>query len=558
MDKLNGMFDLGFSGILDDSNRKTMPSYIEKLAEENIDYEPNEIKVDVIPFDNNLGLTRANELTSKASRNVNKDNRFTVEKNIREAEDKKLKEIDKFAENMLIKDFKFDDIQKNLLSKYSKEIINKYFESKIKLILNKFSFLGFEDIIEKEANVIDQSKKENKIKRSFVIDVLKKFSKLEYVSQDIIKQYKDLLNNQRPMKVALNFLFSLNNIKKAYYKNKDDNNKIIFKRDIDNKNINQSNKKDNEKRNSNIKNSNIYVTMLNEFKQLLYSKINKSEISKKLSKNYGIEKFEKFSTIYTNDIDKISKFYERQNFHTDFASLTQEGYELVPKNKPIEIDSNSMLNYAFNLMTSGDKIEDVKEKLNKKFGKEASKIFLSSYEQKINKNFGQLGYLFIDSNIYKDCDEMQDEFSKMQHIGSKLVFSLKANLKCKSCILNKKGECQKVNLLISNNPISRSARAAKNIINKASSFLPKSYIDEFSKNINSEESNKELISNFTIGMQAAYDEEMKNIGKRASKDRTETVDVQEKFILADSFNVDIFKQSSISKVIEDVIGEINV
>ena len=553
MDKFQGIFDKGFSGIFSEPLKNTMPGFIEKLAEQELNYEPVEEKAIDIPFEKNMSLTRANELTSRVSRNIDKQNRFSIEKNERESFDQKLKEIDKSVESMLSRGKDPDEMQKHLLKKYPKESLNKYFESKIKLILNKFSFLGFLDISEKEATIVAQSKIVNKIKRAFVTDLLKKFAKLEYVDADIIKSFKERLKTQRPLKVALNFLFSIDSIKKAFYKD-DFNHRIAFSRDVDKSNLKQSNIKGNNKRNKISQIQYIYAEMLSDYKKLIYSKNKQIEISKKMAKTYGIEKYEKFVSRYSNDIKKIAKFYERQNFCTDFTSLSQQGFELRKKNASIKIDVTAMLNHAFNLMSQGEEINFVKDSLKKKFGFEATKIFLNSHEQQFNKHYGQLGYVFIDSNIYSSCNEMQDVFLKMQHTGSKLIFSLKSNSKCKNCTLNKKGECQKVNLLISNNPIVRSSRAAKRIFNKALSFLPENYVESFIDKIKKYDSNRELIAKFALGMNNALNEEKKNIGKKASKDRSETTQIQEDFLVVNSFNVDLFKNENTSKLIDSIMN----
>jgi hypothetical protein len=507
MDKFQGIFDQGFSGILEDSTRKTMPSFLEKLAEQEIAYNPAEVEPMDITFDKNMALTRADELTSRVSRDVNKENRFTVEKTQRNATEEKLKEIDKTVEGMLSQGKDFEEMQKHLLDKYPKESVNQYLESKVRLILNKFSFLGFSDIPDKQATITEQSKVKNQIKRAFVTDLLKKFSKLEYVSSDVVKEFKSLLDSKRPLKVACKFLFSLDKIKKAFYAD-NVNDRIAFSRDVDKVNIQPSEVKDNEKRNTVVRNQNIYATMLTEYKELLYSKLDNSEIAKIMSKDFGVEKYQKFASVYANDIQKISKFYERQSFSTDFASATKEAYELIPKNKEVKINANLMFNFASQLMSEGERFATIKKALEKKFGSEATLKFLGSSEceSHLQKHYGQLGYIYIDSNIYTNCDEMYDSFKKMQHIGKKLIFNVKANSKCTTCTLNKKGECQKVNLLISNNPIVRSSRAAKKVFIKAATFMPKTYIEAFSKEIKQEDSNKELVSKFALGMQSALDE----------------------------------------------------
>jgi len=552
MEKFQGIFDQGFSGIFEDSTKKTMPDFLDKLAEQEIGYEPPVLDEVVIPFTKEMGLSRADELTSRVSRDTNKENRFTVESNQKRADEEKLKQIDKTVEGMLSEGKDFDQMQEHLLDKYPKETVNKYLESKIKLILNKFSFLGFSDLTEKEATLISQVKAENSIKRAFVTDLLKKFSKLEYVSPEIIKEFKCKLDTQRPLKVASSFLFSLNTIKKAFY-SENVNDRIAFSRDVDKVIVQESDKKDNNERNSNIAKQNVFATMLAEYKELVCSKLADAEIAKVMSKDFGVEKYQKFAFIYANDMSKIAKFYQRQNFSTNFASLVEEGYEVQSRNRVAKTDTTAMLNFACELMTQGSDFKAVKEAVNNKFGFEAAVSFLGSHGAQLQKHYGQIGYIYIDSNIYASCDEMKQSFAKIIHIGKNLIFNVKANSKCANCTLNKCGECQKVNLSISNSPIVRSPRAAKKVFDKAASFLPKYYVESFVKQIKQADSNMELVSKFALGMNTAKSDEMKNIRKTASN-QCATISAED-FVQADGFAIDPFDVENSSKIINDILGK---
>lgn len=551
MDKYQGIFDQGFSGILDE-NKNKMPDYLEKLADQEKDYKPEYLETPNILFNKDSGLSRANELTSDGSRDSNRTNRFTIEKNQREAQQNKPCEIDKLVESM--KNQSFDKIRTSLLSKYPNDFVNKYFESKIKLILNKFAYLGFENINEKQANIVEQLKTNFRIKRSTVHDILDKFSKLEYVSNNVTKQYKDLLGSKRPLYIVAKFLFSLDSIKKSFYSNKEDN--LTFKRDVDKKISNLRDIDNNSKKNSDIARQSIFASMLNTYKQCVNSRMSRSQINQKMARSFGLEKLQEFHSIFKNDIIRIERFSNRQTFDTDFASAVQQGYEIQPKSKPVDIDSKAMLNYAFEQMTNGCDLESIHTSLKKKFGREAAIQFLSENDYKLSKHYGQLGYLFVDSNIYANCDEMVNSFSKLQHTGSKLIYSVKANSKCVGCTLHKEGHCEKTGLLVSNNPVVRSARAAKRVFDKAYSFVPKNYVESFVSQIKKEDSNLELVSKFALGISAVIESEKKNIGKQASKDRTESTDVQEGFISAESYSVDLFnEQGGSSRIIDDILKE---
>jgi hypothetical protein len=507
MEKFQGIFDQGFSGIYDSStNRKTMPDFLEKLAESEDVAEPTPIEPANISFEKNMSLTRADDLTSSAPRDVNVDNRFTIEKQQREASDNKFRSIDKEVEVMLQKNASFEEVNKTLLSKYPKENVNKYLEAKIALFLDSFSFLGFKNIDDKKANILEQLKEKNEIKRAFVTDMLKKFSKLEYISNSVVKNYKDLLDSQRPLKVASTFLFSLKNIKNEYYKTASLE-KSTFARDVDEKNIKANELNNNSKYKEQVKKQSLSASMMSDYKTLVTSCKTKNEIAKTLAKTYGLEQYEKFASIYASDLNKVHKFYERQSFHTDFASAVQEGVEVKFENKVAKVDTAKMLNYAFNLMSNGIELDSIKKHVANRFGKEATEEFLYQNETVLQNHYGQLGYVYIDSNIYSSCDEMKNEYSKMKHVGKNSIMSIKANSTCRGCTLNKKGECQKLILQVSNNPTIRSSRAVKRLFDKVSSFLPESYIKEFESQIKSEDSNKELVSKFTLGMNKIYKSE---------------------------------------------------
>jgi len=552
MEMFQGIFDQGFSGLLEDSSKRTMPDYIEKLADSEIDYEPPKLEVPNIQFDKGSSLTRANELTSNGSRETFRENRFTAEKSQKIAQDDKIAFIDRTVKSM--DDVDFEKIQASLLKSYSRELVNKYLQSKIKLILNKYAFLGFENLKNDEADLIVQSKKEFLVKRSTVHDVLDKFSKQEYVSSSVVKQYKELLESKRPLYVVAKFLFSLDDIKRKYFEEKEA--RITFQRDSDEKELSLRDIDNNTSRNSTVNRQKVYASMLNDYKQGIYSKLSKNEISKKLAKIYGFEKLQKFLEIHKDDISKSEHFYSRQAFDTDFANSALQGKEVELKSKKVALDSKTMLNFAFDLLTKGNELKDVESSLKKKFGIEATTQFLNENDYKLQRHYGQLGYLFIDSNIYANCDEMTEDFSKLHHAGSKLIYSLKSNSKCTGCSCNKQGECTKTSLLISNNPVVRSARAAKRVFENASSFVPQEHIQLFNAQIKAEESNLELISKFALGIKDALDKEKKNIGKQASKDRSVTMDMQEGFITPISYNVELFKQENESKIIDDVIGKI--
>lgn len=549
LDKFQGIFDQGFSGIIED-NKKNIPDFMDKLAESEAQLDSVEEKIEVpnIFFDSGVSLVRANELSSDNNRELNKENYFTKEKNANQVQQEKYLKIDKYVMSSLDQNKDFEHIRKSLLQKYENDIINKYLESKIKLILNKFSYLGFENLEEKTSSILSQIDKQNSVKRSSVNDILEKFSNLEFVSNSVVKQYKEMLSFKRPLYVAASFLLSLGNIRRSFYENKED--KVVFERDIDNKVEAIRDIKENNKVSEKIENLSIYEKMLQQYKEGLNCNLSKSEISKKMAHVFGFEKLQNFLLRYSKKIDNLERFKNRQVFSTDFASSVQQGKEIDLKAKKQKFTEKTLLNFAFSLMSKGEKIANIKNVMCNKFGKDNVEFFWKNNSNKLLKNYGQLGYLFIDSNIYSNCEEMNNEFLKLNHLGKELIFSLKSNSKCNDCNLNKEGTCSKTNLKISNSPLARSSRAAKRVFSSASSLVLQEDINKFASQIK-EEDNSKLISNFILDLEVLANK--KRTIKKASV-KLEEIDISE-FSTPNSYKVDIFSQTSDSEIINQVLNK---
>jgi hypothetical protein len=554
MDKFQGIFDQGFSGILQESSSKTMPDYIEKLAESEIDYEPPVLEVPNILFDKDPGLSRANELTSDGSRESSRENRFTAERTERESFANLMRSIDKEVNRQIEAKTGYVDIRSALYKKHPKEVVVKYLQSKIKLILDKYSYLGFENINEKHANIVDQSSKEFQVRRSTVHDILDKFSKLEFITT--AKSYKHLLLEHRPIDVAAAFLFSLDQIKQAYYEGQEA--RVAFQRDIDDKQLSLRDIDNNKRRNEAEKRQEVYAAILSDWKAGINAGLSQSEIGKKIAGKWGFNTFKKFVEGHKEEIRRIEKFARRQTFNSDFANSALQGVEIEPKAKQTSIDVKAMTNHAFDLLTRGEKLETVESSLKRVFGLDIANQYIAEHGLKLQRHYGQLGYLFIDSNIYASCDEMAKTYSTLQHVGNKLIYSLKSNSKCSGCSLNKEGSCSKVGLLISNNPIARSSRATKRVLKKATEFVPKTYIDIFASKIDDKGSNLKLVSKFALGIEGALNDEKKNIGKQASKDRTITMETQESFITPLCTDFDFFDKASDSEIIDQVLNKTKI
>jgi len=515
MDKYQGIFDQGFSGILDDV-KSSIPDYIDKLAEQEIDFNPKHLETPSIAFDKDSGITRASELTSDEVRNFF-ENRFSKEKEERTQSINLAKKIEKHVSSMIYNGKTFDEIHSSLSSKFSKESVSKYLESKVALLLNNFAFLGFNMIQEKKATLADQFCVENKLKRSEAHDILQKFSKLEYISEPVIKEYKQQLASSKPLTIISKFLFSLDEIKENYYKNKEAH--THFQRDIDEKDLNVRDVTNNVI-NTVIEAHQVEASMLTFFKDGVNSKLSRSQNMKRMTSKFGYQKTGEFLEKYKKQVEKLEKFAKRQMFDTDFSNTNLQGHEIQPEEKEAQIDKNAMMSHCYHLMTNGNNLSYVQESLQKTFGVEATSQFLQENKKNLDSCNGQLGYTYIDSNIYKSCNEMSDNFSKLQHIGSDLVSYIKRNSKCETCSLLKNSICGKTGLKVSDDPTVRSSRVAKKIFEKASSFISKSHIDSFVEKLQSDGNNASVVSAFNLSLKISLSEQHKNFNKRASKSQT--------------------------------------
>jgi hypothetical protein len=660
-DKLNGIFDQGFSGIIHEGKRKsTMPNYLEQLAER----EATLINPDIVTpidldFNFSMGLERAAELNNDECRTV--ESRKVKAKDFR-------KEIETAVEGLLSEGQEPQDIEKILNRKFPPPQVKRFFEANSSEILTKYSELV----------------------PSFIGYIPYKISREIDVS---LQEHKSRLKTESSIKVCSSFFSYLKSVKSSLRKT-DVEQKVAFRRDNDKQEMKERLVDNNKSKNDRTTNEASVESMLKEFKISIQSGLSKKEIHQKLAKKHPVKLIEDFYSKYASEINKFEKFVNRENFDTDFKKITvnandkdvrdfeneitesqkkimlnyasksmsqgksleetkvalkkvfnlkhankfiesnknilekiakdssltlmlQEfktfakagsskkdislklakkysadliknfyskfaseiskieksvGYECFNvDSKKISVNANNksfedfeskipeyqekqMLNFAFSLMSQGKKLEEIKEAVKKSFNFKNAKKFLETNTKTLEKHYGQLGYVFMDSNVYTNCDEMKKAHHEVCAIGKQLMYSVKANKKCNSCVDNKCGTCSKVGLMISNHPLVRSSRAAKRVLAKASSFVPKSYIDKFSSKI-TEDGNMKLISEFSLGINAALDNERKNIGKKASR-VDGSADFRKGFEVVENVDVDFFSKSNKSSIIDNVLKTI--
>jgi len=515
-DKLNGMFDNGINPIFED-NHVPMPDYLDKLAEgEDALMEKIDEVTDVpdLEFTANVGLTRASELT--------KGN------NSRDVENKKIsvkdyfKEIEKAVTELLARGSNPRQIEKELSRKFPKKQVKRYFESHVESILTKYS----------------------KLARNFLEN--------KTALEKVFEEHKNRMIKTPALEVLASFFSWIKNAKNSQGKI-DIEGKVAFKRDIDEKNDSVrdiDNNKDKNKKYATIKLLNsIWV----DFKQAYTTKPFVKEAHKILISKYNPNDIENFYIKFANDIKKFVSSTNKEA--VDFLSIENKDRGTVEiENRKNAYNEKKMFNMAFNLMTQGKTLSEIEKKIKKSFDYQNAVRFLESNKKKLKRHYGQLGYIYIDSNIYDNCDKMAEEFGKINHYGGQLIHAVKSNKICKSCISNKEGTCQKTNLMISNHPLVRSPRAAKRVMDNAKKFVPKAYVEENLKKIDAED-NVEIISNFALGLKNAAKIEAKNIGKKACKEK-DSLKTQQTFgEKRTETEVDLFKKSVNSKFIDKLLEE---
>jgi len=468
-DKLNGVFDGGFSGIFYEGKRKaTMPNYLEELAEREAGLiNPDAVTPIDLDFNINVGLERAAELNNDECRTI--QSRKVKAKDFR-------KEIESSVEDLLSEGQEPQDIERILNRKYPPSQVKNFFEANSSSILTKYSelvpsYIGFVPY---------------KISRQI---------------EDSLQQHKSRLKTENAFKVCSSFCSYLKNLKSFLGKN-DVEEKVAFKRDNDQKEMKERQVENNVSRNEKVAKNISLENIHQEFKSYIQSGLSKKEAHSKLVKKFTVSQIENFYSKYASDINKLEKFVNRETFDTDFKKITVESTNKAMdefESKDSQYKENQMMNFSFRLMTEGKNLKEIKEALKKTFEYKHAKKFIESNSRVLEKHYGQLGYIFIDSNVYDNCDKMRDSYRKISHVGKQLIYSVKENKKCKLCSENKEGTCIKTGLTISQNPLVRSLRAAKQVLVKASSFVSRDYIKQFQSKI-SDNGNMKLISDFTLGM----------------------------------------------------------
>ncbi len=590
MEKFQGIFDEGFSGLVAGKEDK-LPDYIDKLATDNADFVEKQVEAPDIEF-KTRNLDRATELTTD-------DDRVLANKVVKDNQENQ--KVEKACLVMMHDGFDMKAVIEQLKRKFEAALLRKYLQSMAyQSLLSKFGQIGYVYVDKrafKDCNEIKHyMKNRTKAAQSFISKVrddgkcddcsmlkqgfciltnlkveqnpkisdnkqaktvINKIASSSAINEKIVDEYVGRLETEDVNGVVADFVSSFDENIRASSK-VDDKDRISFKRDNDKKEAKERIVKNNIDKNRRLsiarKNGEIFPV----FKTHIMAGLSKDEATLKLLENYGPNDVENFSTHAASEITDFINKLSHSNFSTDFAKLKNErmSRDVSDLDNKVNYNDSKMINYAFNLMTNGKTLNEIKKALKKTFQLDQVRRFVKENKAKLEKHYGQLGYVFIDSNIYANCrtEEMSKAFSGIKHAGKQLIHAVKSNKNCKGCIHNKSGSCEKVGLMLSNNPIASSPRAAKKIFRRAEKFLPKKYMEKYELELAYERSNRGIVASFALNIHNMLEQEQKNIGKTASKDRKidkQTYDVMEK----GNFDSAITYNESRSSIIEDVLKD---
>lgn len=594
--------DNKLTGIISSSNttRKTMPDFIEKLAEQekdNVNRYGEELKnfhPENIEFDQENGISRAGELTSDESR--------VVESKTKEISDDDIKlEFEK----LLAEGATEDELLEKLRTKYPISKIKQFVEASKKdfilkqsqlghIYIDKNSYITCEEmrshlatlqqkgrrfISKIKANLSEKSGKKTacnnciKLKKGFCLLtnlkveenptittdkeanlVINNIKKIAFVDPDVVDEYVNKCGNSEPADILGTVIHSLEDIMMRSAK-KDFNSKVAFKREadeLDNSTRETSNER-NERKTAKINDDVNEQRIFDYFKKYIQAGMSKKQATIELSKKFNATNVEGFYTKFASDINKFEAFFNRKS-NIDCVDRVEN--ETTTRDLELEIDEaidsiklDAMKALAYNMLISGYSLDEVKQQLKKLYTTNEVKVFMNLNENKLENEYGQLGYNYIDSGIYENCDMMKKAYENIPDFRKQLLFNIKANKKCAGCSLHIAGRCNKVGLMLSNGPSIRSSRSAQKHLKRASKFLPANYIKEFEGLLNSTD-NRKIISKFNLGAKVAYD--TNGIKKVANKQIDNTV--YNTFEKTESYDTDIFTVKSKSSIIDSVLG----
>jgi hypothetical protein len=125
---------------------------------------------------------------------------------------------------------------------------------------------------------------------------------------------------------------------------------------------------------------------------------------------------------------------------------------------------------ARQLLMTGLNIEKLSTVLKRKFSKQLVDNFMQIKIASIEEDFGKLGCTYVDASLVNDCNDLAQILDVNNKISSIAISNVKKIAKCDDCNCNKKSHCVKLGLDIIDQPVIKTVKEAKSIINKFASL----------------------------------------------------------------------------------------
>ncbi len=146
-------------------------------------------------------------------------------------------------------------------------------------------------------------------------------------------------------------------------------------------------------------------------------------------------------------------------------------------NKPtVEESVDDVEKQAKQLIMTGIGLEKLSTVLKRRFAKELVDKFLTEKSAVIENEFGKLGCIYVDASLVSDCNDLSEILKSASKISSIAIRSVKKIAKCADCNFNKRSHCLKLSLDVVDEPVVKTAKEAKSIINK---FASLKYINSY-------------------------------------------------------------------------------
>lgn len=170
----------------------------------------------------------------------------------------------------------------------------------------------------------------------------------------------------------------------------------------------------------------------------------------------------------------ISSTWDKRNT-IDKPMILNDSSRQVSNRPDTLVSCDQIEKDARQIMMTGVNLEKVASILNKKYS-QVEMMQFNTIIPKLEQEFGKLGHIYLDASLIDDCNDLaviKDTISKVSSIA---IRHIKSSAKCQDCNFNKRSQCVKLSLNVTDDPTIKTAKEAKHIINK---FAALRYINSY-------------------------------------------------------------------------------